>query len=76
VRVGCSACVRNAQAVEGTVGRKALSPRRKLVLWLYAISEGVGSARAIARLVRSDDAYALFGAIASNLLQHAATRLA
>jgi hypothetical protein len=29
----------------------------KLVLWLYAISTGVGSARQIARLVRSDDAY-------------------
>jgi len=29
----------------------------KLTLWLYAISTGVGSAREIARLVRSDDAY-------------------
>lgn len=45
------------KAVEGSVGRKTLSPRMKLVLWLYAISTGVGSAREIARLVRSDDAY-------------------
>lgn len=49
--------LRSAKAVEGTVGRKTLSPRMKLVLWLYAISTGVGSAREIARLVRSDDAY-------------------
>jgi transposase len=49
--------LRGVKAVEGTVGRKTLSPRMKLVLWLYAISTGVGSARAIARLVRSDDAY-------------------
>lgn len=45
------------KAVVGTVGRKTLSPRMKLVLWLYAISTGVGSAREIARMVRSDDAY-------------------
>ena len=37
--------LRGAKAVEGTVGRKTLSPRMKLVLWLYAISTGVGSAR-------------------------------
>ena len=51
------AFLRGVKAVEGTVGRKTLSPRMKLVLWLYAISTGVGSAREIARLVRSDDAY-------------------
>jgi transposase len=49
--------MRGVKAVEGTVGRKTLSPRMKLVLWLYAISTGVGSAREIARLVRGDDAY-------------------
>lgn len=52
-----SAFLRDVKAVEGTVGRKTLSPRMKLTLWLYAISTGVGSAREIARLVRSDDAY-------------------
>ena len=52
-----SAFLRGVKAVEGTVGRKTLSPRMKLTLWLYAISTGVGSAREIARLVRSDDAY-------------------
>jgi transposase len=49
--------LRGAKAVEGKAGRKTLSPRMKLALWLYAISTGVGSAREIARLVRSDDAY-------------------
>jgi len=45
------------KAVDGTVGRKTLSPQMKLTLWLYAISRGVGSAREIARLVCSDDGY-------------------
>jgi transposase len=45
------------KAVEGTVGKRTLSPRMKLTLWLYAISTGVGSAREIARLIHSDDAY-------------------
>jgi transposase len=47
----------SVKAVAGTVGRKVLSPQMKLTLWLYAISTGVGSAREIARLVRSEDAY-------------------
>src|SRR3954449_4214997 len=33
------------KATEGTVGRKTLSPQMKLTLWLYAISNGIGSAR-------------------------------
>jgi transposase len=45
------------KAIEGTVGRKTLSPQMKLTLWLYAISNGVGSAREIARLVGSEDGY-------------------
>ena len=32
------------KAIDGTVGRKTLSPRMKLTLWLYAISTGVGMA--------------------------------
>ena len=51
------AFLRGVKAVDGTVGRKTLSPQMKLTLWLYAISKGVGSAREIARLVRSDDGY-------------------
>lgn len=45
------------KAVEGSVGRKVLSPRMKLTLWLYAVSQGIGSAREIARLVLTDSAY-------------------
>lgn len=46
-----------AKAVEGAAGRATLSPQMKLTLWLYAISQGVGSAREIARLTTSDSAY-------------------
>jgi transposase len=38
-------------------GHPATSPRLLLALWLYATSEGVGSARALARLCDSHDAY-------------------
>jgi hypothetical protein len=37
--------VRGVKAVEADRPRKTLSPRMKVVLWLYAISTGVGSAR-------------------------------
>lgn len=45
------------KAIEGRPGRPTTSPQIKLVLWLYAISTGVGSAREIARLVETDAAY-------------------
>jgi transposase len=38
-------------------GHPATSPRLLLALWLYATSEGVGSARALARLSESHDTY-------------------
>lgn len=56
-RLDLSAFLAGVKAVEGTVGRKTLSPRMKLVLWLYAISEGIGSAREIERRTESDAAY-------------------
>lgn len=40
-----------------TPGQAPASPRLLLALWLYATSEGVGSARALARLCASHDAY-------------------
>jgi transposase len=49
--------LKGVKAVEGTVGRKTLSPRMKLVLWLYAISMGIGSGREIARRVETDAAF-------------------
>jgi transposase len=45
------------QAVVGRAGRPATDPRIYLALWLYATVEGVGSARAIARLTEVHDAY-------------------
>src|ERR1700756_595695 len=38
-------------------GRPATSPRLLLALWLYATSDGVGSARALERLCNAHDAY-------------------
>lgn len=45
------------KAREHTPGQSPASPRLLLALWLYATSEGVGSARALARLCESHDAY-------------------
>jgi transposase len=45
------------EAVEGKAGRSLLSPRMLLTLWLYAVLQGVGSAREIARLIKTDVAY-------------------
>jgi transposase len=45
------------KAVEGGVGRAAIAPEILFGLWLYATLEGVGSARAIARLTEQHDAY-------------------
>ena len=38
-------------------GHPATAPRLLLALWLYATSDGIGSARALARLCESHDAY-------------------
>jgi transposase len=38
-------------------GHPAITPRLMLALWIYATSQGVGSARALARLCESHDAY-------------------
>jgi transposase len=45
------------QAVEGHAGRPATDPAVLLALWLYATIEGVGSARRLADLCESHDAY-------------------
>jgi transposase len=45
------------QAREHTSGQAPASPRLLLALWLFATSEGVASARALARLCDSHDAY-------------------
>ncbi len=45
------------KAVEGGVGRTPIAPQILFALWLYATLEGIGSARAIARLTLEHDAY-------------------
>ena len=45
------------KARENTPGHPATSPRLLLALWLYATSDGVGSARALERLCNSHDVY-------------------
>jgi len=45
------------KAREHTPGQAPPSPRLLLALWLFATSQGVGSARALDRLCKSHDAY-------------------
>src|SRR6266540_1920479 len=55
------------QAVEGHAGRPAIDPAILMALWLYATLEGVGSARAVARLCEEHDAYRwICGGVAVN----------
>ena len=55
------------EAREGVAGQPAITPRLLLALWLYATSEGVGSARALSRLIEFHDAYRwLAGGISVN----------
>jgi transposase len=42
---------------EGHPGHPTITPRLMLALWLYAYSQGVGSARALERLCNSHDGY-------------------
>lgn len=45
------------KAVEGRPGHPPADPRVLMAVWLYATAEGVGSARALARLCREHVAY-------------------
>jgi transposase len=45
------------RAVEGMAGRPPLHPQLLISLWVYAYSEGVGSARAIQESCKEDAAY-------------------
>lgn len=49
------------RAVEGGSGRTSIAPEILFALWLYATLDGVGSARAIARLTQEHDAYRWIG---------------
>jgi len=57
VRQNLAGLYERIKAVEGGVGRPAIAPEILFALWLYATLEGVGSARAIARLALEHDAY-------------------
>ena len=46
-----------AKSFRGCAGRDRLSPRMLLAIWVYAISEGIGSAREIERRLQSDIAF-------------------
>lgn len=56
-RQDLSALYSRIKAVDGGCGRSAIAPEILLALWLYATLEGVGSARALARLCGAHDAY-------------------
>ena len=45
------------RAREGRAGRPAIDPKILIALWLYAILDGVGSAREVDRLCERHDAY-------------------
>ena len=45
------------KAREHSPGHPSISPRLLMALWLYATSEGIGSARALTRLCESHDTY-------------------
>ena len=45
------------ESVEGEAGRAAIDPRLLVSLWIYAYSEGEGSAREVSRLCEKDAAY-------------------
>jgi transposase len=56
-RLDLSALEAMVMAREDRPGQAPASPRLLLALWLYAVSDGVGSARALERLCESHDAY-------------------
>ena len=56
-RSDLSALYDEIKSREGGAGRSAIAPEVMLTLWLYATLEGVGMARALARLTQEHDAY-------------------
>src|SRR5215470_12739656 len=56
-RLDLSAFYAAIRSREGRAGRPAVDPRIYLALWIYAMLDGVGSAREIERLTRDHLAY-------------------
>jgi transposase len=66
-RLDLSAFAADLKVREGEAGRAATDPRLLVALWLWAATQGVGSAREVARLCASHDAYKwLCGGVAVN----------
>jgi transposase len=66
-RLDLSALEDEVRARADSPGQAPASPRLYLALWLYAVSDGVGSARALARLCESHAAYRwLCGGVSMN----------
>lgn len=75
-RLDLSKLYARIRAVEGGVGRTPIAPEILLSLWLYATLESLGSARALARLCQSHDAYRwLCGGVSVNYRTLAAFRV-
>ena len=75
-RLDLSKLYARIRAVEGGVGRTPIAPEILLSLWLYATLESMGSARALARLCESHDAYRwLCGGVSVNYRTLAAFRV-
>lgn len=56
-KLDLSAYTAAIRSVQGAAGRPPIDPAILLSLWLFALSDGVGSAREIARLAEVHDAY-------------------
>lgn len=56
-RLDLSSFYQNVAAINGVAGRPAWDPQLLISLWIYAYSEGVSSAREIARLCEYHPAY-------------------
>jgi transposase len=56
-RLDLSAFYSSVRSVEGQVGRDATDPRLLVALWLYASTQGVGSARELSRLCQEHRSY-------------------
>lgn len=66
-RLDLSALTQQIKARAHGPGQSPVDPRLMLALWLYATSQGVGSARALARLCESDIVYRwLCGGVSMN----------
>jgi len=56
-RLDLDGFLKDVRACQGVAGRPATDPAILLTVWLYAFSQGVGSAREVAELCKRHDAY-------------------